>query len=1497
MPGLDSEEISNILFLLKRQYYQSAIGRCDHLLKLHHASSSAAAVPPGTIPPADPETGMHYGFWRGAGLILLGKYNEAIRELVLLAEKPSLGLAVTTALLYAHKKCASRDADAIANLEAYLAVAEQTTTVADVTYFSLVTFLAATGDLAEAHRWLNVAFARYPGDTSPWIEMAAGWVYLMSPPAAGDARSVSGNGIGSDTTTPGGSRGRVGGGSNDSMDSTGSGPAAYLAQNPAATAVSTDTPFDALLSRFPKDVGVLTGRLLGLIHAGRAADATNAVVAQLLGVRPRHTAALLAGLLDGALAAGDWDRVGEACHRILGVERPSTAATTVTTRTNAGGGAGGTGGGVPTMEAFLLQFLTAVLRDGDTSRAAQSAASLTAALRREEGDNPTIAARVLHMLGRLPASATALLPPAVTRDWLAVAERMSAAVPNDPDTLCVHARLAVRMGHWARARQLYAQATSADASHVRALEGTAGVELAVLDGRAPGDAGGDEAARWTALSRDVQLLATVAAGSPATEYLQAELAWRTARDAGLRTAHLRAAVDATVAGLATAIGLEYLERADLGLLSDIAAAALELCPARPRVPAPPAVAVLCMAAECVAQLYPVSPDAAATAAWAAYLDGDAERARETAKAAVEASPGHWPATQVLVRLRLASAGVDGMGGATTGGKASSPWAAAAALVGISASAEAAPVGDVMSLLDSALALNLELRRSDAFHVLRARVLRATGEPVPLAVAELDQVAAPDRLAPLDALTYWTERVRTTPAADLPGVLATARRALALFPPLLSDLHVCEAQVRAASDPSAALSLLRDVASADPGLASACVRAMGPILVDAQRDARGYVRECSALVESHPGSKDAHVQLAAAFLAAGDVDRAVDTLMSALCYFPDAADLARAVANVLLANHEYARALEYLQDAVSQAPPAGRAVHAVALAKLHFKLGQSKRAVEVLEALLCGDEGEPAVAWPAADAEADAWELLGDARKSCDSPNLESVADAWRRARDKSRTPSRRAALCVKLAGVAEVPAAVETLLEQARQLDPASTAAAVALAEQYLRQGKADAARAIAGELAAGFPREEKVASLMAAVLIHQRKFDEALEYMKRVLDGAGAAGVEAGKKEEGGDLMSGLIAGLTGNKAEPTKPAAAPAPAGPVKRNYEVLVQAIDLMHRLGRLDEAKVYLDVDAATGTAHAVGSAGRWYSLGQYHQYRGEIRESVRAYKRCRADARWRVRATERILDLLLFPDLHALDRSVDGAVLGVADRLIRSLPAGPDRCLWEAYAKFGSRKKADIESALAGLQRGRGGRNGIASDDVAGLLACAIAHLLLQADGKAKAALKLIASREWDLAQAAWLEAGWLLLAQQYLVAGKADAADALVRSCMEVNPHGGGARAHTLYATVAERAGDAEGACRHWHAAWTAAGKSDPHVAARLALAYLRAERPTSAVPAALRALELLGKQAGMEGSGAAFDPVVHVPSAAVPGSRPEASVPVRLRSDVLDKARAALRP
>ncbi|KNE54243.1 hypothetical protein AMAG_00233 [Allomyces macrogynus ATCC 38327] len=1574
---MDHEETATVLYLIHRKYWQTARLRCE--VALRRARPIDAPV---------------LGFWRAVASILLGKFNEAVRELTPLVSDPALSAAGPAALIHAHSRCTPLNRDAISDLEATLALAEGSSSLTETAYFIHIVFLgivdAATD---ETDKWLSTARSRFPGGASAatLITLAEGWLQLFrsSPPLIdnpnGDddsAPSDSWSNVGSSGSPRGmqvsGSKAFTGASQdsvatqNSSADAFGASGAQWLRSPPASTATMADSPddspFDEVVAVDPKNPGALIGRILTNKEIRRQPDQARAHASALVAARPRCVPALIEGM-HCALATGAWDAVTDACHRIL---------------TLAGASPSGTGGAVqspiPTVDALAVLALVDLLRDGQADRGAQRLTQLLAVLRREEGENAALIASVVHLLTRIPlpgtpaAAAMSGTSTTVVRggrgttvldDLATLAERMTTLAPTNVAYLCEYARVLLLQGKPKAALDQFQRATAASSHHVPALEGALEAELAVLQlDEAAGNAGARD--REANLVRDLELLEVVqpvsssSGRSPLAAYLAAAIQWRRHRDAAVRFAHLRDCVQRAfdAAAAAAGAGLQYLAALNVPLLLQVARDLVDVCPSRPladeaddgagaasgpddvvamggHVPA----AALLELGEFIAQVYPGSPETGTLLALAQFLGGQVESAKTTIRGVMDRFPQHAPAAFLMAELAAhpgAWPDIAGlretalltelppslvMGVTSLTGKTARPrWDSAKGSA------------DALAALDAALAVNLDVRKCDQFHLLRVRALRIRGDldGAREALAPVANGTRPKLAAPRDQFMYWIETLLTTTnAKELDGLMVQARRDVSFYPTLQGELMLLEAHLllvgekRAATHVDRALTLFRDAASTEPALTVISTRAQAHVHRAVRHDHRAAIRVCAALVDLQPGSLPAQLALADAYLARGDVDRAVDALTSALCYLPGgnsdsdtataapareamAAQLTRKVAAVLVRNHEYARALEYLQDSVDAALAAGtRAADAildqvVALAALHLKLGHLDKAEATAVAHLERVKANAPSAAQATAADLPLLEVLAQVYRQGGSAI--KAMDILRRVRTAAaRQPTVQAAVCLQMAEIvreggaapgADVGAQIEALLVQARELQPANTTVLLALAQHYVQavaptgDGKADAlakAHALCAELLKVDANHGEGARLMAQVLIQRRQFDQAVGFQKQIL-------AQMRQKTDGGKRAD--------------------------RDRYAVLAQTIDLLHRVGRIDEARIELDLpekekevkQAPTVSTVPSGSRegarrseGYHFCLGLYHKNNNNIKDAVREFKKCRGDAYWRARSANQVLELMVFPDVTALGSQVDPAVVTAAIRVLEELPATlPERKVWEAYTYFGSRKRADIEHGLDMLT------NSNLPDDLPAVqLARGIGQLLISQPGKAKPYLKKLAAREWVLEDALHLETAWLVLAQIYLDAAKLDAAEALVKSTLNFYPGDGGRGAWcawALRAAIADRQTQPAMALAHLRRAWLAEGRSRATLGAHLAVLAVRAGRPTEAIRVARRVLDLVGAGAVEVGD----DPAITVPLLVAEGGKapPTAAADasgapmlVHMHRDVLVRARGMLRP
>ncbi|KAI8469287.1 MAG: intraflagellar transport protein [Monoraphidium minutum] len=191
---------------------------------------------------------------------------------------------------------------------------------------------------------------------------------------------------------------------------------------------------------------------------------------------------------------------------------------------------------------------------------------------------------------------------------------------------------------------------------------------------------------------------------------------------------------------------------------------------------------------------------------------------------------------------------------------------------------------------------------------------------------------------------------------------------------------------------------------------------------------------------------------------------------------------------------------------------------------------------------------------------------------------------------------------------------------------------------------------------------------------------------------------------------------------------------------------------------------------------------------------------------------------------------------------------------------QAYTRMAGRAKGEVEGAVSELLD-------LAAADASNvpvLLALAHGFMLMNQVPKARNQLKRVAKLPYHPAEADAFERAWLALADIHVQGGKFDLAQDLCTRCLKHNKSC--ARAWELAGSIAEREQAYADAAWNYEAAWRLTGSTDPTVGYKLAFNYLKAGRLVDAAAAAMGVLKA--------------DP-----------SYPS------IRKDILDKARAGLRP
>uniref|UniRef100_A0A671SJH7 Tetratricopeptide repeat protein 21B-like n=1 Tax=Sinocyclocheilus anshuiensis TaxID=1608454 RepID=A0A671SJH7_9TELE len=331
---------------------------------------------------------------------------------------------------------------------------------------------------------------------------------------------------------------------------------------------------------------------------------------------------------------------------------------------------------------------------------------------------------------------------------------------------------------------------------------------------------------------------------------------------------------------------------------------------------------------------------------------------------------------------------------------------------------------------------------------------------------------------------------------------------------------------------------------------------------------------------------------------------------------------------------------------------------------------------------------------------------------------------------------------------------------------------------------------------------------------------------------------------------------------------------------NYPTLSRLIDLLRRAGKLEEVPRFLEM-AEKHSSRAKFEPGYNYCKGQYLWYTGEPNDGLRHFNKARKDNDWGQNAVYNMIEICLNPDNETIGGEVfenlDGDVgnstekqeseqlaVRTSEKLLKELkpqtPAGHVQLrILENYCYLATKQKANVERALNVFIEIANSEK----DHVPALLAMATAYMILKQTPRARNQLKRIAKMNWNIIDADEFEKSWLLLADIYIQSGKYDMAGELLKRCLRHNKSC--CKAYEYMGYIMEKEQSFRDAAMNYEMAWKYSNQTNPTIGYKLAFNYLKAKRHVDAIDVCHKVLDA------------------------------HPNYP-RIRKDILDKARAALR-
>lgn len=310
----------------------------------------------------------------------------------------------------------------------------------------------------------------------------------------------------------------------------------------------------------------------------------------------------------------------------------------------------------------------------------------------------------------------------------------------------------------------------------------------------------------------------------------------------------------------------------------------------------------------------------------------------------------------------------------------------------------------------------------------------------------------------------------------------------------------------------------------------------------------------------------------------------------------------------------------------------------------------------------------------------------------------------------------------------------------------------------------------------------------------------------------------------------------------------------------WTALARLIEVMRRSGTILNAAEFVKRGEQNCTQPADHEAGLNYCKGLFEWYTGNPNIALRLFNNARRDAEWGKQAIFNMIEICINPDGDLPNESQmegqseeakESQVMAIrtAERLLKELRPSPGsmdneslNChLLENFIHLATRQRFLVEQTLQAFTN-------IASqeeykDHVGPILGMASAQVLLKAPQRAKNQLKRVAKHLWNFEDAEYLERCWLLLADQYVQAGKLELATELLARVLEHNKSC--VKAHELCGMISEKEAVPKAAAVHYERAWRFSGRSKPAIGYRLSYNNMKAKRYPDAIDVCQQVLKL----------------------------------------------------
>jgi tetratricopeptide repeat protein 21B len=566
-------------------------------------------------------------------------------------------------------------------------------------------------------------------------------------------------------------------------------------------------------------------------------------------------------------------------------------------------------------------------------------------------------------------------------------------------------------------------------------------------------------------------------------------------------------------------------------------------------------------------------------------------------------------------------------------------------------------------------------------------------------------------------------------------------------------------------------------------------------------------------------------MAEAYLRIQMLDQAVESFRAAGALSPNDSTIAGRIGKVLIAKHDYLKAVDYYESALKLSP--NNLVLRKDLAELYAKLRHFDQALRVVQQAPANESEEirdllqivdlqlilPSIHKGLANEELSTQALL----KAYSIQKL--ILDRQKNEQPDvlSKQKTAIADTCFRIASIYAdrgLAAEHENVLKYctlALRSDEAHEESILFLARAHQQTGDLDQCQVRCATLLRLNPSHEEAAIMLADIMLQKEDNESAIFQFQQLLE---------------------------------SKP-----------DNFAALSRFIVMLRRAGKLGNAARYLKLAERAGVRVA-HSAGLHFCKGLFARYKNNVVEAIEEFNLARRDPEWGERALINMIEIYLNPDnenfwdtgdSNASDVSANTKEqtenIRIANTLLDELPVKQERNVrvkvLEAYAVLAVRSKPMLDKAIQLFMELL---ESVDKDYVPALLGLATAYMLTKQQPKARNQLKRIAKMPYDQSLADDFERSYLMLADIYVSRAKYDLAQELCKKALTHNKSSG--KAWELLGLIMEKEQSYIDAAECYQEAWSCEGEASAVIGFKLAFNYLKAKKYVATVDVCNKVLD-----------------------------------------------------